>query len=103
MFSSLTDKLDKTFRNLRGVGRISEKNVSDALREIRLALLEADVEYKVAQTFIENVKKKAVGEDVLKCTQRDTAAPGPPGRRAAAARASAARGRAARGTCAAGP
>ena len=66
MFSSLTDKLDKTFRNLRGVGRISEKNVSDALREIRLALLEADVEYKVAQTFIENVKKKAVGEDVLK-------------------------------------
>ena len=66
MFSSLTDKLDKTFRNLRGVGRISEKNISDALREIRLALLEADVEYKVAQTFIENVKKKAVGEDVLK-------------------------------------
>jgi len=66
MFSSLTDKLDKTFRNLRGVGRISEKNVSDALREIRLALLEADVEYKVAQTFIENVKKKALGEDVLK-------------------------------------
>ena len=48
MFSSLTDKLDKTFRNLRGVGRISEKNVSDALREIRLALLEADVEYNVA-------------------------------------------------------
>ena len=66
MFSSLTDKLDKTFRNLRGVGRISEKNVSDALREIRLALLEADVEYKVAQTFIEGVKARAVGEDVLK-------------------------------------
>ncbi|MBQ98115.1 MAG: signal recognition particle protein [Roseibacillus sp.] len=66
MFSSLSDTLDKTFRNLRGVGRISEKNISDALREIRLALLEADVEYKVAQTFIEGVKKKAVGEDVLK-------------------------------------
>ncbi|MEE2623437.1 MAG: signal recognition particle receptor subunit alpha, partial [Verrucomicrobiota bacterium] len=66
MFSSLADRLDRTFRNLRGVGRISEKNISDALREIRLALLEADVEYKVAQTFIENVKKKAVGEDVLK-------------------------------------
>ncbi|HJM64326.1 MAG: signal recognition particle protein [Roseibacillus sp.] len=66
MFSALADKLDTTFRNLRGVGRISEKNISDALREIRLALLEADVEYKVAQTFIENVKKKAVGEDVLK-------------------------------------
>ena len=56
MFSALGDKLDKTFRNLRGVGRISEKNISDALREIRLALLEADVEYKVAQTFIENVR-----------------------------------------------
>ena len=66
MFSSLADNLDATFRNLRGVGRISEKNISDALREIRLALLEADVEYKVAQTFIESVKKKAVGEDVLK-------------------------------------
>jgi len=66
MFSSLSDTLDKTFRNLRGVGRISEKNISEALREIRLALLEADVEYKVAQTFIEGVKKKAVGEDVLK-------------------------------------
>ncbi|MFP6881017.1 MAG: signal recognition particle protein, partial [Roseibacillus sp.] len=66
MFSSLGESLDKTFRNLRGVGRISEKNISDALREIRLALLEADVEYKVAQTFIEGVKKKAMGEDVLK-------------------------------------
>ncbi|MFM1561436.1 MAG: signal recognition particle protein [Roseibacillus sp.] len=66
MFSSLGESLDKTFRNLRGVGRISEKNISDALREIRLALLEADVEYKVAQTFIEGVKKKAKGEDVFK-------------------------------------
>ncbi len=66
MFSSLTDKLDKTFRNLRGVGRISEKNISDAMRDVRLALLEADVEYKVAQTFIETVKKAAMGEDVLK-------------------------------------
>ncbi|MFP6876769.1 MAG: signal recognition particle protein [Roseibacillus sp.] len=66
MFSSLGESLDKTFRNLRGVGRISEKNISDALREIRLALLEADVEYKVAQTFIEGVKKKAMGEDVFK-------------------------------------
>jgi signal recognition particle subunit SRP54 len=66
MFSSLGESLDKTFRILRGVGRISEKNISDALREIRLALLEADVEYKVAQTFIEGVKKKAMGEDVFK-------------------------------------
>ena len=66
MFSSLSDTLDKTFRNLRGVGRISEKNISDSLRQIRLALLEADVEYKVAQTFIEGVKARAVGEDVFK-------------------------------------
>jgi len=66
MFSSLAENLDKTFRNLRGVGKISEKNITSALREIRLALLEADVEYKVAQTFVENVKKKALGEEVLK-------------------------------------
>lgn len=66
MFSTLSDSLDKTFRNLRGVGKISEKNISDALREIRLALLEADVEFTVAKTFIEHVKEKAMGADVLK-------------------------------------
>ena len=66
MFSQLSDNLDKTFRNLRGVGRISEKNITDALREIRLALLEADVEYSVAKGFIDSVKDKALGQDVLK-------------------------------------
>ncbi|BCX46349.1 signal recognition particle protein [Haloferula helveola] len=66
MFSSLSDSLDKTFRNLRGVGKISEKNITDALREIRLALLEADVEFTVAKTFIAHVKEKAMGADVLK-------------------------------------
>jgi len=66
MFSSLTDSLDKTFRNLRGVGRISEKNIADALREIRIALLESDVEFGVAKDFISKVKEKAMGEDVLK-------------------------------------
>ncbi len=66
MFSSLTDNLDKTFRNLRGVGKISEKNIADALREIRIALLEADVEFGVAKEFIAKVKEKAMGEDVLK-------------------------------------
>ena len=66
MFSSLTDSLDKTFRNLRGVGRISEKNITDALREIRIALLEADVEFGVAKEFIAKVKDKSMGEDVLK-------------------------------------
>ncbi len=66
MFSSLSDSLDKTFRNLRGVGRISEKNITDALRDIRIALLEADVEFGIAKDFIAKVKEKAMGEDVLK-------------------------------------
>ena len=66
MFTSLADSLDKTFRNLRGVGRISEKNISDALREIRIALLEADVEFSVAKDFIAKVKEKSLGVDVLK-------------------------------------
>lgn len=66
MFSSLADSLDKTFRNLRGVGRISESNISDALRDIRIALLEADVEFSVAKDFIARVKDLAMGEDVLK-------------------------------------
>ncbi|MGE9269028.1 MAG: signal recognition particle receptor subunit alpha, partial [Verrucomicrobiales bacterium] len=66
MFSNLADSLDKTFRNLRGVGKISEKNIADALREIRLALLEADVEFSVAKDFIASVKEKAQGAEVLK-------------------------------------
>ena len=66
MFSSLADSLDKTFRNLRGVGKISEKNIADALREIRIALLEADVEFSVAKDFIARVKEKSLGEEVLK-------------------------------------
>lgn len=66
MFSLLSDKLDKTFRNLRGVGRISERNIADAMRDIRLALLEADVEFSVAKEFIEHVKERAMGQDVLK-------------------------------------
>jgi len=66
MFSNLADSLDKTFRNLRGVGKISEKNISDSLREVRLALLEADVELGVVKDFIANVSIKAQGTDVLK-------------------------------------
>jgi len=66
MFNSLVDNLDKTFRNLRGVGKISEKNITDALREVRLSLLDADVEYGVAKNFIAAVKEKAMGEAVLK-------------------------------------
>ena len=66
MFSSLSDQLDKTFRDLRGVGKISEANITDALRDIRIALLEADVEFGVAKEFIARVKEKSLGEDVLK-------------------------------------
>lgn len=66
MFSLLADKLDTAFRNIRGVGKISEKNITDALKDIRLALLEADVEYSVAREFIGRVKEKAMGETVLK-------------------------------------
>ncbi|MDX1680514.1 MAG: signal recognition particle protein [Akkermansiaceae bacterium] len=66
MFTQLGDKLDKTFRNLRGVGRISDSNISEALREIRLALLEADVEFSIAKAFISRVKEKSMGEDVMK-------------------------------------
>ena len=66
MFQSLADSLDKSFRNLRGVGKISESNIADALRDIRLALLEADVEFSVARDFINRIKEKAVGVEVLK-------------------------------------
>ncbi|MFN9821292.1 MAG: signal recognition particle protein [Akkermansiaceae bacterium] len=66
MFSALSDSLDKTFRNLRGVGKISEKNITDALREIRIALLEADVEFGVAKDLIARVKEASMGEEVLK-------------------------------------
>ena len=65
MFDSLTSKLQSAFKNLRGLGKISESNVSDALREVRMALLEADVNFKVARDFIERVKTKAMGAEVI--------------------------------------
>ncbi len=66
MFSSLSDNLQGTFKKLRGHGKLSEKNVSDAMREVRMALLEADVEFSVAKKFIADVKEAALGEAVLK-------------------------------------
>jgi len=66
MFNSLSDNLENVFKKLRGNSKISEKNIADALREIRLALLEADVEFSVAKDFINKVKEKALGEKVLK-------------------------------------
>ena len=66
MFSRLSDKLQDVFKDLRGHGRISESNINDALREVRLALLEADVHFKVAKDFIARIKEKSLGEEVLR-------------------------------------
>lgn len=65
MFETLTNRLSKVFKKLRGRGRLSEKDVEEAMREIRLALLEADVNYKVVKDFIVGVKEKAVGKEIL--------------------------------------
>ena len=65
MFDRLSTRLQSAFRNLRGYGKISEKNVQDALREVRMALLEADVHYATAKDFIERVKAKSLGAEVL--------------------------------------
>src|SRR6185503_19833020 len=69
MFDSLSSKLSTAFRNLRGLGKISESNVSDALRDVRMALLEADVNFKVARDFIERVKAKSIGAEVIQSVQ----------------------------------
>src|ERR1700743_2006987 len=65
MFDSLSGKLQNAFKNLRGLGKISETNVADSLREVRLALLDADVNFKVARDFIERVKTKTIGQEVI--------------------------------------
>ena len=66
MFNSLSDKLDKVFRNIRGKGYLTEQNIKDALREIRMALLEADVNFRIVKNFIIEVEKRALGADVMK-------------------------------------
>lgn len=66
MFDSLTDRLGSTLQKLRGQGRITEDNVKDSLREVRMALLEADVALPVVREFIANVKERAMGQDVLR-------------------------------------
>src|SRR6266513_4023322 len=66
MFSQLGEKLQEIFKDLRGHGTISEENIDAALRQVRLALLEADVDFQVAKKFIARVKEKALGEDVLR-------------------------------------
>lgn len=66
MFDNLSDKLDKAFKVIKGHGHITEINVADSLKDVRRALVDADVNYKIAKTFTEKVKEKAMGRDVLK-------------------------------------
>jgi signal recognition particle subunit SRP54 len=66
MFESLTDKLSSALRNLRGVGKLTEENMADALKEVRTALLAADVHFKVAREFVERVQTQCAGQEVLK-------------------------------------
>jgi len=65
MFESLTERLQQTFKNLRGHGKLTEKNMQEALKEVKLALLEANVNYKVVKDFIDGVKDQAIGQNVI--------------------------------------
>src|SRR6266403_3891578 len=65
MFENLSDKLQRAFKNLRGQGIITEENVGEALKEIRLALLEADVNFKVVKELIDHIREKALGQEVM--------------------------------------
>lgn len=65
MFESLSEKLNKTFKKLKGHGKLNEKNIEDALKEVRLSLLEADVNYKVVKKFISDIRGRALGQEVL--------------------------------------
>jgi signal recognition particle subunit SRP54 len=65
MFESLTERLNLTFKKLKGQGKLSEANMKEGLREVRLALLEADVHYKVAKEFIDRVRERSLGQEVL--------------------------------------
>jgi len=65
MFDNLSDKFQKIFKNLRGQGKLTEANIKEALREVRMALLEADVHYKVAKDFVASIAERAVGHEVM--------------------------------------
>ncbi|MEW6654821.1 MAG: signal recognition particle receptor subunit alpha, partial [Bacteroidota bacterium] len=65
MLEELTEKLEKALKKITGQGKITETNISDTLREIRRVLLDADVNYKVAKDFIDRVKEKSLGKEVL--------------------------------------
>src|SRR6266550_1979842 len=66
MFESLSDRLNGAFARLRGKGRLDEADIDEAMKEVRRALLEADVNFKVVRQFVEQVKEKAIGQEVLK-------------------------------------
>ena len=69
MFENLTDRLEKSFRLIKGQGKITEVNISETMKDVRKALLDADVSYKIAKTFCDQVKQKAIGQDVLKAVR----------------------------------
>ena len=71
MFEYLGDRLSNAIKNIRGMGKITEENINDAMREIRMALLEADVNYQVVKEFTNNVKEKALGLEVDKKVRPD--------------------------------
>ena len=64
MFEGISEKLNTTLKRVRGYGKLSEKNIEEALREVRLSLLEADVNFKVVRDFVESVKNRALGQEV---------------------------------------
>jgi signal recognition particle subunit SRP54 len=64
-FENLSDKLQNIFKNLKGKGRLSENDVKIALKEVKMALLEADVNFKVVKNFINTIQERAVGQDVM--------------------------------------
>ena len=66
MFENLTDRLQETFKKIRGHGKLTESNIGEAMREIRTALLEADVNYEIVKDFIAEVKEECLGETVIK-------------------------------------
>lgn len=65
MFDNLSEKLNSVFKKLKGHGKLSEKNIEEGLREVRLALLEADAHYKVVKKLISDIKARAIGQEVL--------------------------------------
>ena len=64
-FESLSEKLQNVFKNLRGEGRLTEADVKAALKEVKIALLEADVNFKVVKNFVKSVQERAIGQDVM--------------------------------------